>query len=71
MIAIETLRDEVMKLPLEERAAFAAFVLDTLPPADYSVPDEEVARRWEEMDAGAVEGITMDELFARVESKSK
>lgn len=67
MIAIETLREEVRKLSLEDRAAFAVFVLDTLPPPQHVVSDEEVSRRWEEMESGAVEGISMDELFSRID----
>jgi hypothetical protein len=66
VIAIETLRDEVSRLPLEDRAAFAAFVLETLPPPEYCVSDEEVQRRWNEMESGAVTGISMEELFSRV-----
>jgi hypothetical protein len=32
MIAIETLREAVARLSLKDRAAFAAYVLQTLPP---------------------------------------
>ncbi len=71
VIAIETLREEVRKLPLEERAAFAAFVLDTLPPPDYEVSDEEAQRRWDEMESGEVEGISAEEFFARLEQRRK
>lgn len=66
MIAIETLREEVRKLPLEERTAFAAFVLDTLPPPEDGVSDEEVAQRLEEMRSGADPGFTTKELFAEI-----
>jgi hypothetical protein len=66
VIAIETLREEVRRLPLEEREEFAAFVLDTLPPPDEGVSDEEVARRLEEMRSGADPGFTTEELFAEI-----
>jgi hypothetical protein len=69
VISIETLRKEVAKLPLEDREAFAAFVLDTLPPPDYCVSDEEVKRRWEEMESGAEPGISTEELWRRVHAR--
>jgi putative addiction module component (TIGR02574 family) len=71
VIAIETLRNEVSQLPMKDRAAFAAFVLDTLPPPDHRVSDEEVQRRWDEMESGAVSGISMEELFSRIEGGVK
>ena len=66
MIAIETLREEAARLPLEERAAFAAYVLQTLPPPDYRVSDEEVSERRDELKSGAVEGLTSGQLFSEV-----
>ena len=71
MIAIETLKEEVSKLPLKERAAFAEFVWGTLPSPDYEVSDEEVERRLEEMRSGAEPGLTTEELFAEVRRQLK
>lgn len=64
MIAIETLREEAARLPLKDRAAFAAYVLQTLPSPDFEVTDEEVARRFQELRSGAVDGLTTEQLFA-------
>ncbi len=66
MIAIETLREEAARLPLKERAAFAAYVLQTLPPPDYGVSDEVVAKRLEALKSGAVQGLTTEQLFSAV-----
>ncbi len=66
MIAIETLREEAARLPLEDRAAFAAYVLQTLPPPDFQVTDEEVAERLDELKSGKVQGLTTEQLFSEV-----
>ncbi len=66
MIAIETLREEAARLSLKDRAAFAAYVLQTLPPPDFQVTDEEVAGRLHELDSGKVQGLTTEQLFSEV-----
>ena len=66
MIAIETLREEAARLPLKDRAAFAAYMLQTLPPPDCQVTDEEVAQRLHELKSGAVQGLTTEQLFSEV-----
>ena len=71
MIPIETLREEVAKLPLAERVAFYEFVVGTLQEPDRGVSDEEVARRYEEMRSGAEPGLTTEELFAEVSRQLK
>jgi hypothetical protein len=70
VIAIETLREEASRLPLEDRAAFAAFVLQTLPAPVYSVSDSEVVRRLEDLRSGNVEGVTTAEIFQQVASQA-
>lgn len=71
MIPIETLREEVAKLPLEERAAFYEFVLSTLPAPDHNVSDQELTRRWEEMESGAEPGLTTEQFFAEISRQLK
>ncbi len=66
MIAIETLREEAARLSLKDRAAFAAYVLQTLPPPDFQVTDEEVAERLDELKSGKVQGLTTEQLFSEV-----
>jgi hypothetical protein len=69
VIPIETLREEVAKLPFEEREAFAEFVLGTLPALNHYVSDEEAMRRWEEMESGAEPGISSEELWRRLHAR--
>lgn len=63
---------KVLALPVDERAALANTLLDSLGTADESVQeawDQEVARRIEDLDAGRVETIPWEQarrqLFAR------
>lgn len=67
MIAIETLREEAARLSLKDRAAFAAYVLQTLPPPDFQVTDEEVAERLDELKSGKVQGLTTEQLFSETD----
>ncbi len=54
-------------LPLKDRAAFAAYMLQTLPPPDSQVTDEDVARRLRELKSGSVQGLTTEQLFSEVD----
>jgi len=67
MIAIEILREGAARLPLKDRAAFAAYVLQTLPPPDFQVTDDDVAQRLRELKSGAVQGLTTEQLFSEVD----
>jgi len=69
VIAIETLRDEASRLPLEERAAFASFVLQTLPCPDHRVSDAEVAQRLLDLQTGKEPGLSTDQLFEEIAAK--
>lgn len=65
-MAIETLREEAARLPLKDRAAFAAYMLQALPPPDYGVSDEVVAERLEALKSGTVQGLSTEQLFSAV-----
>jgi hypothetical protein len=52
MIAIETLREAVARLSLEDQAGFVAYVLQALPPPDFQRADDEVAQRLHELKSG-------------------
>ncbi len=67
MSSLEALQEEVARLPLEGRAAVAAFALKTLPPPDYEVSDEDVTRRLDELKSGKVEGLSHEQLWSKVD----
>jgi hypothetical protein len=50
------------ELSTPERAELAAFLLGTLDEAHHWVEDEEVSRRSEELDSGAVSGMSREEF---------
>jgi|GEM_PF-1602752 len=62
MSQISELRKAATELSTPERAELAAFLLGTLNDVHHWVDDEEVARRSEELDSGAVSGLTRDEF---------
>ena len=67
MNSLEALQEEVARLPLEGRAAVAAFALKTLPPPDYEVSDEDIARRLDELKSGKVDALNSEQLWSKVD----
>jgi len=63
MSQIAELRKAASELSTPERAAFAAFLLGTLEEPHLWIDDEEVKRRCDEMDSGAVEGLSHEEFI--------
>jgi hypothetical protein len=57
---------EALTLSEADRATLAARLLDTLPPLDVVISDEEVERRERELDSGTVQAISHEELVRRV-----
>ena len=70
MNEIEELRESALKLAPKDRAAFAAWVLATLPPPDHRVSDEDAAKRLEELRSGAVKGLTTKQLTEEIERQT-
>ena len=64
MTEVDQLQEAASRLPSPDRARLAAFLLETLEETHYWVDDEEVARRGEELDSGAVRGLTDAEFWA-------
>ena len=63
------IEQEALALPERERASFAAKLLNTLPPGETDVSDEEVASRERELDSGQVAAISHEEFLRRVEQE--
>lgn len=64
MSQVTQLREAVSRLSTPVRAELAASLLDTLDDTHHWISDEEVLRRWEELDSGAVRGLTLSDFKA-------
>jgi hypothetical protein len=60
------IEQEALALPDRDRASLAAKLLDTLPPPETDVSDEEVEQREREMESGQVTAIFHQEFVRRV-----
>ena len=63
MAKLAEIRNTLAKLPREERAELAAFLLEDLDALHDWVGDEEVARRSDELDSGVEKGLTQEEFL--------
>ena len=68
-MTLDKITQEAIALSEKDRAVLAASLLDTLPPPGGEMSDEEVDRREQEMDTGAVEPISHEELVKRVRAE--
>lgn len=66
--SLETVEAAAMQLSAEERAELIERLIDTVLPAPPLHPawEAEIARRVAEMDAGLVEGIPAEKVFAKM-----
>ena len=66
--SLETVEAAAMQLSAEERAELIERLIDTVLPAPPLHPawEAEIARRVAEMDAGLVEGIPAEQVFAKM-----
>ena len=64
--SLETVEAAALQLSAEERAELIERLIDTVapPPPLHPAWETEIARRIEEMDAGLVEGIPAEKVFA-------
>lgn len=62
MSTFTEIRESVVGLSKPERAELAVLLLGSLDETHYWVDDEEVDQRSEEMDSGAVVGVTKEEF---------
>jgi putative addiction module component (TIGR02574 family) len=68
----EKLRDEVLRLPDEDRAELAYCLIRSLEDDDTDVQtawEVELERRWQEMDSGEVVGEPAESVFAELRKK--
>ena len=63
---LKEIEKEAVTLSEAERADLVCKLLDTLPPPDTDVSDEEVLERERKMDCGAVEPLSHEEFVRRV-----
>ena len=63
MTKVSEIREAAAELPSGDRAELAAFLLGGLDNTHYAVDDAEVRRRSDELDSGAVKGLTHEEFL--------
>lgn len=66
--SLETVEEAALRLSAEDRAELIERLIDTVlpPPPLHPAWEAEIARRVAEMDAGLVEGIPAEEVFAQM-----
>jgi putative addiction module component (TIGR02574 family) len=75
-MSVDQLKEQLLALPIHDRADLASFLLATLDEnsEDPAVVDaawkEEIQRRTEEMDSGKVQTVPAEEVFAALRKKS-
>ena len=62
MTQVAEIRKVVCHLSASDRAELAAFLLSTLDETHYSVSDEEVHGRQDELNSGQVKGLSVEEF---------
>jgi putative addiction module component (TIGR02574 family) len=68
----EGIAEQLLTWPMAERARLAALLLASIEPSEAdnaAAWDEEVARRAAELDAGHVQSIPVDEVFAALDRR--
>lgn len=69
----ERLRNELLQLPSQDRAELAYYLLQSLDQkgeeASQAAWEAELERRWQEMETGAVEGESAEDVFASLRKK--
>ena len=66
-MSIAEVEKEALALPEHERARLAVSLLETLPPPDREMSDEEVLQRDADLESGRAEEISHEEFIRRVE----
>ncbi|MGL4401548.1 MAG: hypothetical protein ACRCXD_16925 [Luteolibacter sp.] len=66
MVKLADVQKQVVELSSEEKEGLLAFLIHELPGPFSGTDDEEVLRREEEMDSGAVAAISLEEFLKRV-----
>jgi hypothetical protein len=67
VVDVKQIEDEAMALPAPLLAGLVGRLLQTLPPPDLEVSDEEAAQRDQELESGTVTAISHEEFVRRIE----
>ncbi len=65
---LKQIEDEALALPESLRAGLVCRLLQTLPPSEIEVSDEDVLQRDRDMESGTVEPLSQEEFVRRVEA---
>jgi hypothetical protein len=68
-VTLSQIQQEAVALPKHQRVDLLRALLETLPPADTHVTDEEVATRDREFESGQVEPLSHEEFVRRVQAE--
>lgn len=68
-MSLAELEREAAALPQNERVTLICSLLETLPPPDYDVSDEEVDKRVKDLELGAAKEMSHEEFVAAVQSE--
>jgi hypothetical protein len=68
-MSLAELRKQALDLPENERALLAASLLETLPPIETEVSDEQALQRDADLDSGLATEISHEEFARRVKSE--
>ena len=66
MAKLAEVQEQAAELSSEERESLLAYLVHSLPEAPRGPDDDEVKRREEELDSGAVRGLTHEEFLKEV-----
>jgi hypothetical protein len=61
----EQIENEALALPESPRAGLVSRLLQTLPPSDIEISDEEIRQRDRDLESGAVKPISHEEFLRR------
>ena len=70
MVRLMDVQMQAAELSMEEKESLLAFLIHELPSPPPGANDDEVLRREEEMDSGAVEVISHEEFLSQVGRQS-
>ena len=65
----ERLKGEALQLPDDERAELAYCLLQSLDDDVRTAWEDELDRRWQEMESGVVPGVPAEQVFAEMRKK--
>ena len=67
-MTLSQIQQEAVALPERQRVDLVRTLLDTLPPGNIEISDEEIVERERQMDSGEVEPLSHEEFVRRVQA---